>query len=265
MQAAQSFADRVGQYQKVAVYAFDGSPDLDADRRLRRQRARGRERARDAAGRAIRRPTSTAAVIEGVRVLSSRWSARPSRCASARWSCSPTAPIARTARRAEDVGAGARRRRLRDLRHRRGRGDRRGELLADRPLGHVRVAEPRGHPEAASTRSAARIEASSRRYYLLSYCSPSRAGEHDVDDRGRRARRRRGRLSLSLQRRRLRPHLRPEPAALLRRAPPEGRAARSRGAREGRRATAPARGFSRPPAEAPGRQGPGLAAPEIKG
>jgi len=26
----------------------------------------------------------------------------------------------------------------------------------------------------------ARIEASSKRYYLLSYCSPSRAGEHDV-------------------------------------------------------------------------------------
>jgi hypothetical protein len=28
---------------------------------------------------------------------------------------------------------------------------------------------------------AARIEASSKRYYLLSYCSPSRAGEHDVE------------------------------------------------------------------------------------
>jgi hypothetical protein len=27
----------------------------------------------------------------------------------------------------------------------------------------------------------ARIEASSKRYYLLSYCSPSRAGEHDVE------------------------------------------------------------------------------------
>src|SRR6516164_9733897 len=26
----------------------------------------------------------------------------------------------------------------------------------------------------------ARIEAASKRYYLLSYCSPSRAGEHDV-------------------------------------------------------------------------------------
>ena len=60
IQAASTFADRVGPYQKVAVYTFDGSPHVTPDRRLRRQRARAASDRWRGASRAIRRPTSTA-------------------------------------------------------------------------------------------------------------------------------------------------------------------------------------------------------------
>ena len=67
IQAAASFADRVGPYQKVAIYTFDGSPHLTPIVGLRRQRAQRHPRA----GHAPAQDPSTnlnGAVIEGVNV-----------------------------------------------------------------------------------------------------------------------------------------------------------------------------------------------------
>ena len=49
----------------------------------------------------------------------------------------------------------------------------------------------------------ARIEAASKKFYLLSYCSPSRAGEHEVEIEANGAGTS-GRLALPVQRQRLR-------------------------------------------------------------
>src|SRR3569623_938421 len=112
MSAAASFADRVGPYQKVAIYTFDGSPHI------------------------------TAVVPFG-----------------------------------GNVRAGVDKRELSD--------SGRSGMFASQNRADI----ARGVDEVAN-----RIEAASRRFYLLSYCSPSRAGEHDVEVEAV-ARGKRGRLA----------------------------------------------------------------------
>ena len=97
VQAAQSFADRVGPYQKVAVYTFDGSPHLTP---LVGFGGNVRSGVTVLATRRPRDPSTNlnGGVIEGVRVLAQQMDHAPVPCASGRSSSSRTARIARTAR-----------------------------------------------------------------------------------------------------------------------------------------------------------------------
>lgn len=177
--AASSFADRVGPYQKVALYTFDGSPHLNQVVPFG-----GNVRA-GAASLARYHPKDPStnlngAVVEAVRALSRQMesSAQPLRFGTLVVFTDGTDRAHRVA--ADDVkrtldaaafdtfaiGVGAE--------------------VDSRELGQIgrsglfasqnRADITRGFDEVG-----ARIEAASKRFYLLSYCSPSRAGEHDVE------------------------------------------------------------------------------------
>jgi Mg-chelatase subunit ChlD len=177
--AASSFADRVGPYQKVALFTFDGSPHLNQVVPFGGNVRGGVE----ALARYRPRDPSTnlnGAVVEAVRVLSRQMDSAPQplRFATLVVFTDGTDRAHRVApeevKRTLDaaafdtfaIGVGAE--------------------VDSRELGQIgrsgifasqnRADIARGFDEVA-----ARIEAASKRFYLLSYCSPSRAGEHDVE------------------------------------------------------------------------------------
>lgn len=177
--AAASFADRVGPYQKVAIYTFDGSPHINQVVPFG-----GNVRAGVAAlGRYHPRDPSTnlnGGVVESVKVLGREMDSAPQPLRFAtlvvftdgtdrahRVSADQVKKTLDTA--AFDtfvigVGAEVDKRELATI-------GRSGTFASQN-----REDIARGFDEVA-----ARIEAASRRFYLLSYCSPSRAGEHDVE------------------------------------------------------------------------------------
>jgi hypothetical protein len=69
---------------------------------------------------------------------------------------------------------------VRDLRHRRRPGGRRQAAVAHRRSGTF-ASQNRADVQRGFDEISARIEAASKKFYLLSYCSPSRAGEHEVE------------------------------------------------------------------------------------
>jgi len=176
--AASSFADRVGPYQKVAVFTFDGSPHINQVVGFG-----GNVRAGvTALERYKPKDPSTnlnGGIVEAVKVLSRQLdsAAQPLRFGTLVVFTDGTDRAHRVSN--EDVrktldtaafdtfaiGVGA------EIDA--------GELRAIGRSGTFasqnRADIARGFDEVA-----ARIEAASRRFYLLSYCSPSRAGEHDV-------------------------------------------------------------------------------------
>jgi Mg-chelatase subunit ChlD len=177
--AAASFADRVGPYQKVAIYTFDGSPHINQVVGFG-----GNVRAGVAALERYKpRDPSTnlnGGVVEAVKVLARQLDSAPQplRFGTLVVFTDGTDRAHRVSN--EDVkktldtaafdtfaiGVGA------EIDA--------GELRAIGRSGifasQNRTDIARGFDEVA-----ARIEAASRRFYLLSYCSPSRAGEHDVE------------------------------------------------------------------------------------
>jgi hypothetical protein len=177
VQSAKSFSDRVQKYQKVAIYVFDGSPDI--------QQISGFGASTAAADRLTtfkpRDPSTNlnGAILEGLKILH----------AQLRASSTPltfgtlvvfTDGTDRAQRVTHDqlhkelankdvdmmaIGVGA-------------------EIDAKelRTIGHdgAIVSKDRAQIAASFEKAAARIEAFSKRYYLLGYCSPARAGEHIV-------------------------------------------------------------------------------------
>jgi len=176
--AAASFADRVGPYQKVAIYTFDGSPHINQVVGFG-----GNVRAGVAALERYKpKDPSTnlnGGIVEAVKVLSRQLdsAAQPLRFGTLVVFTDGTDRAHRVSneevRKTLDtaafdtfaIGVGA------EIDA--------GELRAIGRSGTFasqnRADIARGFDEVA-----ARIEAASRRFYLLSYCSPSRAGEHDV-------------------------------------------------------------------------------------
>jgi len=179
MDAASAFADRVGPYQKVALYTFDGSPHLNPVVPFG-----GNVRAGIAAlGRYKPRDPSTnlnGAVVEAVKDLARQMDGAPQplRFGTLVVFTDGTDRAHRTSgeevKKALDsaafdsfvIGVGAEV----DTR----------ELAAIGRSGTFastnRADIAKGFDEVAH-----RIEAASKRYYLLSYCSPSRAGQHDLE------------------------------------------------------------------------------------
>jgi len=179
IQAASSFGDRVGPYQKVAVYTFDVSPHLTPVTPFG-----GNVRA-GVGVLATRRPRDPStnlngAVIEGVRVLTHQMEHAPVPLRFGTLVVFTDGTDRAHRASPEDVtqaldGAGFETYVI-------GVGQEvdRGQLSRIGRSGTFtslnRTDVQRGFDEIA-----ARIEASSKRYYLLSYCSPSRAGQHEVE------------------------------------------------------------------------------------
>ncbi len=179
IEAASSFGERVGPYQKVAVYTFDGSPHLT-------QVVGFGGNVRGGIGAlGMRRPRDPStnlngAVIEGVRLLTQQMERAP---VPLRFGTLVvfTDGTDRAHRASPDdvdrsldsagfetyvigVGQEVDRRQLSRI-------GRSGTFASQNPADIKKGFDEIG----------ARIESASRRYYLLSYCSPSRAGEHEVE------------------------------------------------------------------------------------
>jgi len=179
IQAAASFADRVGPYQKVAVYTFDGSPHLTP---LVGFGGNVRAGINALATRRPRDPSTNlnGGVIEGVRVLSQQMEHAPVPLRFGTLVVFTDGTDRAHRASPEDVG------RALD-----GAGFETyvigvGQEVDRRQLERIGrsgtfASNDRADVQKGFDEIAARIEASSRRYYLLSYCSPSRAGEHDVE------------------------------------------------------------------------------------
>ncbi|HEY4186477.1 MAG TPA: VWA domain-containing protein [Polyangia bacterium] len=179
MSAAASFADRVGPYQKVAIYTFDGSPHINPVVAFG-----GSVHAGVAAlGHYHPRDPSTnlnGGVVEAVQVLARQMDSAPQPLRFGTLvvftdgtdrahrvsddEVKKTLDTAAFETFAIGVGAEVDQNELRAI-------GRSGTFASQN-----RADIARGFDDVAD-----RIEAASRRYYLLSYCSPSRAGEHTVE------------------------------------------------------------------------------------
>jgi hypothetical protein len=179
IQAATSFADRVGPYQKVAVYTFDGSPHLTP---VVGWGGNVRAGIASLASRRPRDPSTNlnGGVIEGVRALSQQMEHGPVPLRFGTLVVFTDGTDRAHRASPEDVshaldGAGFETYVI-------GVGQEvdKGQLSK---IGRSGTYASQNHADLQKgfDEVAARIEASSKRYYLLSYCSPSRAGEHDVE------------------------------------------------------------------------------------
>ena len=179
IQAASSFSDRVGPYQKVAIFTFDGSPHITPVVGFGGN-VRGGINAL-----ATRRPKDPStnlngAVIEGVKVLHHQMDNAPVplRFGTLVVFTDGTDRAHRAA--PEDVTRALDSAGFETYVIGVGQEVDRGQLSKIGRSGTFasrnRTDVQRGFDEVG-----ARIEASSKRYYLLSYCSPSRAGQHQVE------------------------------------------------------------------------------------
>jgi hypothetical protein len=177
VQAAHAFSDRVSKYQKVAVYAFDGSPNIMAISGW----GSGASGIDQLSSFKARDPSTNlnGALIEGLKVLRAQMgsSSTPLTFGTLVVFTDGTDRAARVKREqlfdqldAEDadiitIGVGA------EIDA--------GELRSIGRDGAI-VSKDRKQIAASFEQAAARIEALSKRYYLLGYCSPARAGQHVV-------------------------------------------------------------------------------------
>jgi hypothetical protein len=181
IQAASTFGDRVGPYQKVAVYTFDGSPHLTpvvsfGGNVRAGVSALGSRRPRDPS------TNLNGAVIEGVRVLGQQMEHAPvplrfgtlvvftdgtdrAHRASAE-DVERTLDAAGPAFETYVIGAGQ---------------EVDGKQLSRIGRSGTFASQNRADVQHGFDEISARIEAASKKFYLLSYCSPSRAGEHEVE------------------------------------------------------------------------------------
>ena len=180
VQAAQSFADRVQKYQKVAAYAFDGSPEV--------HEIAGFSTAGSAAAGIARLATfkphdpSTnlnGAIIEALKILHRQMAAS-------------STPLTFGTLVVFTDGTDRAQRVPREQLHKEldandldilviGVGSEvdAGELRSIGRSGAI-LNKDRAQIASSFEAAAARVEAVSKRYYLLGYCSPARAGEHVV-------------------------------------------------------------------------------------
>lgn len=184
VEAAKSFAERVGKDQKVGVYAFDGSPKLHSVTPFTAVQA-SVQGGIDGLERFKAKDPSTnlhGAVVEGLRELESSLAKddKPLKFGTLVVFTDGTDQAARVTREqmneelskdeyayyefyAIGVGAEMEQAGLEDI-------GRSGTVLA---ADHGEVRE-------AFDKVAARVEAHMKRFYLLSYCTPARAGTHAV-------------------------------------------------------------------------------------
>ncbi len=174
VEAARGFSERVQKFQKVAVYAFDGSPDI------RQISGFGAGGGIDALSSFKGRDPSTnlnGAVLEGIKVLHRQMASSPT-------------PLTFGTLVVFTDGTDRAQRVPRDKLHEQldkldidtmvvgvGAEIDGSELRAIGRHGAI-LSKDRAQIRASFDAAAARVEAFSKRYYLLGYCSPARAGEH---------------------------------------------------------------------------------------
>jgi hypothetical protein len=179
IQAASSFADRVGPYQKVAVFSFDGSPHLTQVVGF------GGNVRGGIASLATRRPRDPStnlngAVIEGLRVLSHEMEHGPVPLRFGTLVVFTDGTDRAHRASADDVDRALEGSGIESYVIGAGQEVDRSQLSRIGRQGTFASQNP-ADVQKGFDEIAARIEAASRRYYLLSYCSPSRAGEHEVE------------------------------------------------------------------------------------
>jgi hypothetical protein len=184
VEAAQKFTERVEKYQKVGVYAFDGSPDLYPIVPFTESGAAAKGGVDRLKTYKPRDPSTNlnGAVVEALKTLKTSLASdpRPLKFGTLVVFTDGTDRAARVTEKdmlaaldapehkdfnvfAIGVGAEMDNSRLEDV----------GKS------GTVKEKD-RANTGKAFEETAARIEAMMQRYYLLSYCSPSRKGEHEV-------------------------------------------------------------------------------------
>lgn len=185
IQAASSFGERVGPYQKVAVYSFDGSPHISP---IVGFGGNVRAGVNALATRRPRDPSTNlnGAVIEGLRLLTQQMEHAP---VPLRFGT--LVVFTDGTDRAHRAGPEEVDRALDSAGFETyvigvGQEVDRGQLSRIGRSGTF-ASQNRADIQRGFDEIAARIEAASRRYYLLSYCSPSRAGEHEVEIEARAA------------------------------------------------------------------------------
>jgi len=177
---AASFAQRVGRYQKLGIFAFDGSPHVTQVVPFGGGDPQGTLRA--FAGFQSKDPSTNlnGAVVEAIKILDRQMSQSsvPLRFGTLVVFTDGTDHAARVSRDALHtalndidvevyaiaVGAEVNDQEIRAI-------GRNGTFTSKNPADIHRGFDEIG----------ARIEGYSRRYYLLSYCSPARAGQHNVE------------------------------------------------------------------------------------
>ena len=178
--AARGFGERVQKYQKVAIYAFDGSPTIHPVVGFSSGGALTAGGARLATYKP-RDPSTNlnGAVMEAHKVLEHQIASAPTPIAfgtlvvftdgTDRAGRVPREKLHEHLDQAEldlvVIGVGA------EINE--------GELRAIGKKGAI-LSKDRSQIAASFEAAAARVEAYSKRYYLLGYCSPSRAGQHEV-------------------------------------------------------------------------------------
>jgi hypothetical protein len=179
IQAAGSFGDRVGPYQKVAVYTFDGSPHLTP---VVGFGGNVRAGVNALASRRPRDPSTNlnGAVIEGMRLLTQQMEHAPVPLRFGTLVVFTDGTDRAHRASADDVdraldGAG-----FESYVIGAGQEVDRTQLSRIGRSGTF-TSQNRADVQRGFDEIGARIEAASRRFYLLSYCSPSRAGEHEVE------------------------------------------------------------------------------------
>jgi von Willebrand factor type A domain len=175
--AVSSFTDRVGQYQQTAIFGFDGRPELIPIRGFAPGKA-------GAAGLSTMKPRDPStnlngAIVEATKVLDKQLEKSPVPLhfgtlviftdGTDQAHRASSADVANVLDRANFevfvIGVGA------EIDE--------GELRSIGRSGTALSKDP-GTLGASFEQVAARIEGFSKRYYLLSYCSPARAGTHQL-------------------------------------------------------------------------------------
>jgi hypothetical protein len=176
---ARQFGARVQKYQKVAVYAFDGSPTLH---RVVGFTAGPQDGIEQLSGYTARDPSTNlnGAIVEALKTLRSQMRSSP---------LPLTFGTLVIFTDGTDRAHRVTRERVREELAQAGEVDvmvigvgteiDEGELRAIGKDGAI-LSKDRAQIAQAFEQTAARVEAYSKRYYLLGYCSPARAGEHDV-------------------------------------------------------------------------------------
>jgi uncharacterized protein YegL len=176
--SARAFSERVQKYQKVAVYVFDGGPEIHPISGFSSTGATGLDQL------TLYKPRDPStnlngAVIKGLEVLDRQLQASPT-------------PLTFGTLVVFTDGTDRAGRVKRDKLHE--TLDKRkvdiivmgvGAEIDDRELKQIGrngaiVSKDRTQIAKSFEAAAARVEAASKRYYLLGYCSPARAGEHTV-------------------------------------------------------------------------------------